>query len=368
MRVLLLTPYAPDASHHHAAADTIVQLIPRLAEKSDLFVYSPRRPPGRDRPRGRDRLGVKPAWLRQAWPRQATREVIALARRIRPDVVHAEYLQSAEALAGHRNSVLGLHDITGQVMAGSYRECPWRERPYRLAELLRTRHFEYAAIRRAAAVLTLSDADFAVASTHNPHTVLARPGIEIGNASWSPPDRAQAPRLVFAGAMWRRANALVAHFLARDVMPLVWQTFPAAELRVVGAEPPRDVVALGERDSRLIVTGTVSDIREEMLGAHAVVVPSVLGGGVLMKVLHAMALGCPVITSPGPAGSVRGDPTTLFVAATPDGIAAAVRTVVQSPDEAARRGRRARAHIARTFRWDDTVRAYLDAYAMASRR
>ena len=37
-----------------------------------------------------------------------------------------------------------------------------------------------------------------------------------------------------------------------------------------------------------------------------------------MKVLRAMALGCPVITTPGPAASVGGGASSLFVAATSD--------------------------------------------------
>jgi len=384
MRVLLLSPFAPAVAHHHAAADTIAQLTPRLAEKTDLFVYSPQHQaitgPGRPSvnytilpssaapPRtGWYRLGSAPAWLRQAWPRQATREVTELVRSLRPDVIHAEYLQSAEAIANHRNTVLGLHDITEHVMAESHRAAAGPEKAYRLAELLRTRRFERRAIRSAAAVLTLSDADFAVASRYNPHTLLARPGVDISDPAWTPPVDPSRPRLVFTGAMWRRANALAACFLARDVMPLVWRDLPAAELRIVGAQPTPEVVALAHADARIVVTGAVPDLRGEMRAAHAVVAPSIVGGGLLMKVVHAMALGCPVVTSPGPAGSVRGDTTTLFIGSTAAEIAAAVGTAVRSPDEAARRGRAARAHVSETFQWDNTVGAYVDAYEIASR-
>ena len=41
MRVLLLSPFSPQGQHNHAAADTLVQLVPRLADKVELFVYSP---------------------------------------------------------------------------------------------------------------------------------------------------------------------------------------------------------------------------------------------------------------------------------------------------------------------------------------
>jgi glycosyltransferase involved in cell wall biosynthesis len=291
-----------------------------------------------------------------------------LVERLKPDVVHGEYLQSAEVVGRFRNTVLGLHDITENVMRESYRASTGLLRPYRLAELLRTRRFERAAILRAGAVLTLSEADFAVASAANPRTWLARPGVDIGERVWSMPHRRKSPRLVFAGAMWRRANALAARYLIREVMPMVWRVFPSAELRLIGAEPTPDVVRSGDEDSRIVVTGTVTDIRAEMLDADAVIAPSIVGGGVLMKVVHGMALGCPVITSPGAAASVRGDSNMLFIASTSEEFAESVRTVVTVPEEAARRGRRARTHIDQTFRWADTVGTYLDAYASVSGR
>jgi glycosyltransferase involved in cell wall biosynthesis len=384
MRVLLLSPYAPHEAHDHAAADTIVRLVPLLAQKTELFVYSPgaraAAGAGADlsytvlpstavaRDRVRHRLGLKPGWLRQAWPRPAAAEAVELVRRLRPDVVHAEYLQSAEILRHCANSVLGLHDITEHVMWEAYRAAPGRQKPYRLAEALRTRFFERAAIRRAAVVVTLSDTDLAAASAHHRRVVLARPGVDVDDVSWSPPRDASRPVLVFAGAMWRRANALTAQLLVRDVMPIVWQAFPTAELRIVGARPTRDVLALATDDRRVTVTGAVPDPRTEMSQAHAVVAPSVVGGGVLMKVLHAMALGCPVVTSEGPARSVAGDATTLFIGSTTEEIAGAVRAVLESPREAARRGQLARAHVSQLFQWDSMVAAYLDAYVMASRR
>jgi len=381
-RVLLLSPFAPVPGHGHAADDTLVRLVPRLAERTELLVYSPQhRGPQRTDvgytslpstvvrpPRRSDRLGIRPAWLRTAWPRAATAEALELVARIRPDVVHAEYLQSAEAVAACGNAVLGLHDITERVMRESWSASPWRQRPYRLAELLRTRRFERSAMRGAAVVTTLSEPDFAVASAYNPRTMLVRPGVELGERTWRPPGRGAAPRLVFAGAMFRRANVLAALMLGREVMPLVWRSLPAAELRIVGHRPTPSVLELARDQSRIVVTGDVPDLDGEMLAADVVVAPSVLGGGILMKVLRAMALGCPVITSPGPADSVGGDGSNLFVAATPDEIASAVRTVVESPDDAAARGARARAHVGATFRWDDAVEAYLTAYAMASGR
>jgi glycosyltransferase involved in cell wall biosynthesis len=380
MRALLLSPFAPHLRHDHAAADTIVQLVPRLASKVEMFVYSPQNGPAPTAPDGYTllpstataeaglsaRLGAKPAWLRQAWPKEATREVADLIARLRPDVIHAEYLQCAEAIEGRTNTVLGIHDVTESVMRQSYLTSSLPKKPYRLAELVRTATFERNAIRNAAAVLTLSEADFAAAARLNRNVVLARPGIELSERPWRTPAADARPTLVFAGAMWRRANALIAQFLVRDVMPSVWSRYPDTQLRIVGARPPEDVVALGTGNGSVVVTGEVPDIRDEMMGSHAVLAPSIVGGGVLMKVVHAMALGCPVITSPGPAASVQGDQSVLYIAEQAEDLAAAVRSVLADPAGAADRGHLARAHVGRLFQWDATVGAYLDAYAIAS--
>jgi len=375
VRVLLLSPFAPHVDHDHAAADTLVKLVPRLAARTELFVYSPQVTataehdgytllPGAA-PAGRftDRLGVRPGWLRQAWPRRATREVAGLVEQLRPDVVHAEYLQTAEVVGRVPRSVLGLHDITTAVMAESVRTASGPERAYRVAELLRTRHFERAAIRRADAVVTLSPADRDAVAADNPHVVLAPPGIDVPAEPWRPPPPGTPPRLVFCGALWRRANALVAQHLVASVMPLVWRTHPAAVLRIVGARPGPEVTALA--GTRVVVTGTVPDLAAELRTAHAALLPSILGGGVLLKVLHAMALGMPVVTSPQPAAAVGGP---LLVGATPVELASAVERVLTDPAGAATRGAAGREHIATHFRWDDTVAGYLDAYATAAAR
>jgi glycosyltransferase involved in cell wall biosynthesis len=383
MRVVLLTPYGPGRQHGHAASDTVVHLIPRLARHVELFVYAPdgrthvdeRTPDGYTlaaarahvRPRATDRFGVVPAWLRADWSRAATREAAALVRRLRPDVVHAEYLQTAEAVFRFPRSVLTLHDVTEAVMRESYRAAPPGERPYRLAELLRTRRFERAATAAAGAVVTLAEPDRELAARRNPRTVVVRPGVRRPTTAWSPPGTGPV-RFVFTGAMWRRANVLAARFLAAEVMPLVWRDLPDARLRLVGARPGPDVQRLATSDDRVEVTGTVPDLGPELRAAHVVLAPSVLGGGVLMKVVNAMAAGCPVVTTPAAAASVGASELAVFVAATANTFATAAVRAARDPDEARRRGAAARLHIGLNFTWDAAVRGYLDAYALAATR
>jgi glycosyltransferase involved in cell wall biosynthesis len=101
--------------------------------------------------------------------------------------------------------------------------------------------------------------------------------------------------------------------------------------------------------------GRVSD--EELVRlyrtAAAVVFPS-LYEGFGQPPLEAMACGCPVAASTaGALPEIVGDAARLFDPREPEAIAGAVRDVLESPDEWARRG----LERAALYSWDVTARA-----------
>jgi len=105
-----------------------------------------------------------------------------------------------------------------------------------------------------------------------------------------------AETLVFSGKMSYHANISMVKFLAAEIMPGIWAKRPSVRLLIVGKDPTADVRALGA-DTRIIVTGTVDDIRPYLWKAAIAVVPLVYGAGIQNKVLEAMACGTPVVTT-----------------------------------------------------------------------
>jgi glycosyltransferase involved in cell wall biosynthesis len=79
-------------------------------------------------------------------------------------------------------------------------------------------------------------------------------------------------------------------------MPTLRRLVPSPVFHVVGANPGRNVKALGaEQDVR--VTGRVDDVRPYIAHADVVVAPLRLARGVQNKVLEAMAMAKPVVAS-----------------------------------------------------------------------
>ncbi len=103
--------------------------------------------------------------------------------------------------------------------------------------------------------------------------------------------------IVFTGAMdyWANVDAVV--WFARQVLPLVKQQYADAKFYIVGSKPAKQVLQLAETDSAVIVTGRVEDVRTYVAHAHVIVAPLRIARGIQNKVLEAMAMAKPVVTT-----------------------------------------------------------------------
>lgn len=103
--------------------------------------------------------------------------------------------------------------------------------------------------------------------------------------------------VVFVGIMDYAPNADTAMFLIDKILPIVRKTLPDFKVIIVGRSPLPDLVARGEVDPGVTVTGFVDDVRPYMEKATISVVPMRFASGVQNKVLEAMAMELPIITT-----------------------------------------------------------------------
>ena len=108
----------------------------------------------------------------------------------------------------------------------------------------------------------------------------------------------QGPTILFTGAMDYFPNEDAVVYFAAEILPLVKQELPDVRFHIVGGKPGKRVKALAERDSQIVVTGYVPDVRPYLVNADVFVAPFRIGRGVQNKVLEALAAGVPVIARP----------------------------------------------------------------------
>jgi polysaccharide biosynthesis protein PslH len=155
----------------------------------------------------------------------------------------------------------------------------------------------------------------------------------------------------FIGRMDYYPNQECMKRFCRDVWPLLRARRPGIKLLIVGAEPPPAITALGELPG-VTVTGSVPDVRPFVRGAALMVAPLAIARGTQNKILEAMAMGVPVVTSRVAAGGVDAEPERhLLVADAPDELAAAILRVVADPAERARLSRSGRERMLSHHAW-----------------
>lgn len=103
------------------------------------------------------------------------------------------------------------------------------------------------------------------------------------------------PSLIFHGSMSSIYNERSALYLYNEIYPRIKEKVQNIKLYIVGRDPSKELLKLVE-DNSVIVTGYVEDIRHYLACVSVVTLP-VHGYGIKTRILEAMAIGKPVITS-----------------------------------------------------------------------
>ncbi len=225
------------------------------------------------------------------------------------DIVHVEHLRgmaSMEALAAECSIVWDAVDCISQLWQKARDAKPdLKTTVIGLLEQRRTQLYERRLLEKVAHVLAISESDrqaLAILRGRYTSDVTASARIDVVPNGvdldyFTPTMEGYRPySLVFSGKMSYHANIAAAHYLYRQIMPLIWQELPMVTLTIVGSKPPKSIQAL-QADARVSVTGYVDDIRPYIRRAHAMISPLVYSVGMQNKVVEAMALGTPTVIS-----------------------------------------------------------------------
>lgn len=250
--------------------------------------------------------------------------------------------------------VIDVCDATSLRVRGELAVAPLRRRPalaLRLAELRRverrlagaTTHLVFASERDRAATV----------GRHGSGRVVPN---AVDLEQWTRRDRAQpgGARIAFTGVMGYSPNHDAALRLARDILPRVQREVPAAELVLAGRDPRAELLAAANGRPQIDVTGSAPDLRPHLEGAAVYCAPLRFASGIQNKLLEAMAMEMPVVTTAVAADglAVDGEQPPLIVADDDEAIAAALTRLLGDPEERTRLARAGREYIERHFSWE----------------
>lgn len=370
MRVLFITPTLPVPTTSGAVRS--FNLIKQLADRHEVFVLSFVQPSERElidilkpycqgmelvpfdgfeqpskwhnRMRGWSLLltSTRPRYV-WTFPVEKLRQPLeALVQTVKPDVVHFEHLYLVELLSsiGDLPAVLGEQNVEFDVikMQQETASNPVHKVRDQLA-FKRMFAFETYWVRQFPVCLAVSDQDAALLRSFSGTTeiVLVPNGVDC--QSFAPPSDGSERddnHVLFFGTLNYGPNRDGIIDFCEATWPMVCAEQPEAVLEIVGINPPPDVLALGELP-RVKVTGFVPDIRPTLWSATTSVVPLHWGGGTRLKILEALAAGCPTVsTSQGAEGLDLKDQQEIVIADTRAEFAQGILDLLANPEKRTR--------------------------------
>lgn len=289
-----------------------------------LVPYPPQRSPLK---RARDFFASPvPPYFRKVYDSLEMAAVIAeMVRKDRYDFVIAEYSVMGQFI--HNNPALPPVRRIISVHESYYlaRQKAFRHHKLGLDKLREAinlkglKKYEFDMYRQADKVLTLTlegkeelleicpELDIAIV----PH------GVDVDYFTFSDLREAEES-IVFVGNYLHYPNADAVLYFHREIWPRLKTLLPKIKFYVVGQAPPAEIQRLAQ-DEEIVVTGWVEDVRPYLKKGRVFICPVNLGGGFRGKILEAMAMGRPVVsTSLGAEGIPIQDGENVIIGDDPE--------------------------------------------------
>jgi glycosyltransferase involved in cell wall biosynthesis len=211
---------------------------------------------------------------------------------------------------------------------------PWHKRLRKWMAYDKFRRYENNLYPRFDRCLTVSEHDrqAAMRMAHLPagQVAVVPNGVDLA-LNQPAQDEPQPGSLIFNGALTYNANFDAMDYFLREVFPLVRAEEPVAHLRITGSTRGVPIAHLPV-DEHVMLTGFLEDIRPVVAGSMACVVPLRMGGGTRLKILQAMALGVPVVSTTKGAEGLEIEAGRHYLAGdTPHEFAAQVVRLLREP-------------------------------------
>ena len=224
-------------------------------------------------------------------------------------------------------------------------------------EYRRVLRYEKKLLRKFDRVFLISgkDKEFLSAHTDVANVELVPNGVD--SAYFSPVgDSGPGVDIVFVGNMSTVPNEDAALYFALEVFPLVQESVPEATFHIIGANPSPKIQELRRLNRSIRISGAVPDVRACMAGAKVSVAPMRYGAGVQNKILEAMSMGIPTVTtSIGLEGIPARVGSEILVGDSKEELAGAVIRVLRDESLSREMAANSRRFILENFTWDKAL-------------
>jgi polysaccharide biosynthesis protein PslH len=161
--------------------------------------------------------------------------------------------------------------------------------------------------------------------------------------------------IVFVGNMGYYPNIQAATYLVEQLLPQLNLIFPSLKVLIAGARPSAKIQSFANQ--QITVSGWIPDIRLAYGSAKILVAPLFQGSGQQNKILEAMSMSVPCITTTMVNNAIgAAHKENILIADTPDEFVKYIRDMLQHPEKRNKIGNLGQVFVENNFSWKTACR------------
>ena len=296
----------------------------------------------------------KPLQVGMFYSAKARKIVAQLVKSIRPNHIYCQLIRVAELAKNHNvPCTIDYQDVMSVNMLRRGTASPFYLKPIMSIEYRRLKKYERKIFPdfNHHTIISIPDRDLMPIDERENIAVIPN-GVDY--SYFFPFNDLKDIDVVFTGNMGYPPNIDGSEFLIREIMPLVKARFPNVIFMIAGATPHSRVQSLESTNVR--VTGWVDDIRDCYARSKVFVAPMRIGTGLQNKLLEAMAMKIPSVTTTlANSALMATQGEQILVGDSAEEIANHIIKLLSNPDFAAEIASKGCDFVHNTFSWEDST-------------
>ncbi len=228
----------------------------------------------------------------------------------------------------------------------------------------RARRYERRIMRYFDACVTVSEIDRSVFKSLSPDANISVIPNGVNTSYFRPLQDVSEdlPSLVFSGNMNFPPNVDAVLYFYNYIFPLIKDSIHNVHFYIVGSSPVEDIKQISD-DKNVTVTGYVDDIRQSISKASIIICPMRLGAGIKNKILEAMSMQKPIVsTSLGAQGINVSNGEDILLADSPKEFADKVVELLNNQSLRQQIALNGRKLVERDYTWEMVGKKYEALY------
>lgn len=228
-----------------------------------------------------------------------------LIEKNKPDMLFGQLLRVAEYLRFEKTAkAIDYQDVFSIGMKRRADIAPFYLKPIFNMEYNRLRRYEHDIFDDfdVKTIISIQDRDD-IDHTKKEEILIVPNGVD--HEYYSPQQQEKKYDIVFTGNMAYAPNVNAVEYLSNHILPLVWEKLPNTKMYIAGATPDPRVKKVASE--RIIISGWLDDMRDAYAQSKIFIAPMRIGTGLQNKLLEAMSMRLPCITTSLANGSLHAE-------------------------------------------------------------